>query len=146
MNQRRRSSRPRSSELIKILKEIAPPEETVAQEAGVALAIPATEPEFVELPEYSYRQLPPLNAPIQRQESFAKEQKLIQQLEEIKKNQEENTEYKEKEKKVIEGQLGRMQRRKKEISTLVKKDLRDQSEEIQKRLAMRSKRRQSNSM
>jgi len=39
-----------------------------------------------------------------------------------------------------------MQRRKKEISTLVKKDLRDQSEEIQKRLAMRSKRRQSSSM
>ena len=39
-----------------------------------------------------------------------------------------------------------MQRRKKEIRTLVKKDLRDQSEEIQKRLAMRSKRRQSSSM
>jgi len=39
-----------------------------------------------------------------------------------------------------------MQRRKKEISTLVKKDLRDQSEEIQKRLAMRSRRRQSSSM
>ena len=39
-----------------------------------------------------------------------------------------------------------MQRRKKEISTLVKKDLRDQNEEIQKRLAMRSKRRQSSSM
>jgi hypothetical protein len=39
-----------------------------------------------------------------------------------------------------------MQRRKKEIRSLVKKDLRDQSEEIQKRLAMRSKRRQSSSM
>ena len=64
LNQRRRSSRPRSSELIKILKETAPPEEPAAQEAGVALAVPATEPEFVELPEYSYRQLPPLNVPI----------------------------------------------------------------------------------
>ena len=73
LNQRRRSSRPRSSELIKILKDIAPPEEPQAQEAGVALTVPAAEPEFVELPEYSYRQLPPLNVPIQRQESFTKE-------------------------------------------------------------------------
>jgi hypothetical protein len=81
LNQRRRSSRPRSSELIKILKEIAPPEEPeliAAQDTSVPLAIPAAEPEFVELPEYSYRQLPPLNVPIQRQESFAKEQNLIQ--------------------------------------------------------------------
>jgi hypothetical protein len=79
LNQRRRSSRPRSSELIKILKEIAPPEEAKAQEGGmiinngVAPTVPAAEPEFVELPEYSYRQLPPLNVPIQRQESFVKE-------------------------------------------------------------------------
>jgi hypothetical protein len=146
LNQRRRSSRPRSSELIKILKEVAAPEEPKAEVAGASLAVPDAEPEFVELPEYSYRQLPPLNVPIQRQESFAKEQNLIQQLEEIKKNQEENTDFKEQEKKVIEGQLGKMQRRKKEIRTLVKKDLRDQSEEIQKRLAMRSKRRQSSSM
>jgi len=86
LNQRRRSSRPRSSELIKILKEVAAPEEPKAEVAGASLAVPDAEPEFVELPEYSYRQLPPLNVPIQRQESFAKEQNLIQQLEEIKKN------------------------------------------------------------
>ena len=66
VNQRRRSSRPRSSELIKILKEIAAPEESKAEVAGASLAAPDAEPEFAELPEYSYRQLPPLNVPIQR--------------------------------------------------------------------------------
>lgn len=68
LNQRRRSSRPKSSELIKILKETEFQPEKDQEEQK--------QQEF-DLPEYSYRQLPPLSMPIQRQESIVKEQNLI---------------------------------------------------------------------
>ena len=98
-----------------------------------------------EIPQYTYQAVPSKDAQkaLISQESvlqFKKqeEERLREELRTLK----EKTE-KDEQTKIIQNDIHKIQMRKKEVSNIIKKDMREQSENIRKRLAMRNKRRVS---
>lgn len=127
----RRISRPRSTELIKVIKVEDPtpegPDDFDAEEV-------------FEIPQYKYQPAPDgTTQALKRRDSFLHQQRedelLKLQIKDIQMRRE-NEEFQ----KVVEADVTKLVQRKKEIGAIVRKDMRDQSENIKQRLAQRKRR------